>query len=134
VVLDDGRVLAESNAILWYFAEGTRFLPEDRAARAEALQWMFFEQYSHEPNIATVRFWMHIGRDKERLEQTAEKRKLGEAARAEAIKQALGKNGIDAAMVRTEGRGRPLARDRKPDDVAELINRRARIVVYGPSR
>ena len=56
--LDDGSFLAESDAILWYLAEGTRFLPDDRRLRAEVLQWMFFEQYSHEPNIATVRFWI----------------------------------------------------------------------------
>lgn len=57
----DGRRLAESNAILWYLAEGTRFLPEDRWARARVLQWMFFEQYSHEPYIAVVRFWYLAG-------------------------------------------------------------------------
>lgn len=80
VVLDDGRILAESNAILWYFAEGTRFLPEDRFARAQALQWLCFEQYSHEPNIATVRFWVHTGLDKERVAVTADKRAAGIAA------------------------------------------------------
>ena len=57
-MLDDGRPLAESNAILWYFAQGTRLLPEDRFDQAKVLQWMCFEQYSHEPNIAVVRFWM----------------------------------------------------------------------------
>jgi glutathione S-transferase len=56
VVLDDGRALAESGAILWYFGEGTRFVPEDRFQRAQVLQWMFFEQYDHEPAIAVVRF------------------------------------------------------------------------------
>jgi glutathione S-transferase len=58
--LEDGSFLAESNAILWYLAEATPFLPEEgeRRQRAEVLQWMFFEQYSHEPNIATVRFWL----------------------------------------------------------------------------
>ncbi len=56
--LPDGTVLAESNAILFYLAEGTRYLPFDRVGRAQALQWMFFEQYSHEPNIATVRYWI----------------------------------------------------------------------------
>ena len=56
--LDDGTYLAESDAILWYLAEGTRFLPDDRRLRAEVLQWMFFEQYTHEPNIATVRYWI----------------------------------------------------------------------------
>jgi glutathione S-transferase len=56
LVLDDGRPLAESGAILWYFGEGTRFVPEDRYDRAKVLQWMFFEQYTHEPAIAVVRF------------------------------------------------------------------------------
>lgn len=53
--LDDGRLLAESNAILLYLAEGTRFLPADRFERALAYQWLFFEQYSHEPYIAVRR-------------------------------------------------------------------------------
>jgi glutathione S-transferase len=60
VVLEDGRPLAESNAILWYFAEGTEYLPEDGYERARLLQWMFFEQYKHEPGIAVVRFWDSI--------------------------------------------------------------------------
>lgn len=59
LVLDDGRPLAESDAILVYFAEGTEYLPEGRYERAQVLQWMFFEQYSHEPNIAVLRFWAH---------------------------------------------------------------------------
>lgn len=50
--LEDGRLLAESNAILLYLAEGTRLLPTDRYRRALAYQWLFFEQYSHEPYIA----------------------------------------------------------------------------------
>jgi glutathione S-transferase len=60
LVLDDDRVLAESNAILWYFGEGTPYVPEDGFQRAQVLQWMFFEQYSHEPNIAVARFWIHV--------------------------------------------------------------------------
>ena len=56
LVLDDGRPLAESNAILWYFADGTDFLSDDPYERARTLQWMFFEQYSHEPAIAVARF------------------------------------------------------------------------------
>jgi glutathione S-transferase len=60
----DGRTLAESNAILFHLAEGTPLLPEDRFARAKALQWMFFEQYSHEPYVAVVRFW-HFSRQVE---------------------------------------------------------------------
>lgn len=54
--LDDGTCLAESNAILWYLADGTPFLPADAVARAQVLQWMFFEQYSHEPYVATPRY------------------------------------------------------------------------------
>ena len=58
-VLDDnGFILAESNAILAYLAKGTKFLPEDRQKFALVFQWMFFEQYSHEPFIATSRFWI----------------------------------------------------------------------------
>jgi glutathione S-transferase len=59
LVLDDGRPLAESNAILWYFGDGTRFAPEDAYERAQVLQWMFFEQYDHEPAIAVARFWLY---------------------------------------------------------------------------
>jgi glutathione S-transferase len=60
VVLEDGRPLGESNAILWYFADGTDYLPDDRYERARVLQWMFFEQYKHEPAIAVLRFWVSI--------------------------------------------------------------------------
>jgi len=56
VELDDGRVLVESNAILCWLGEGTKFLPSDPWAKAQALSWMFFEQYSHEPYIAVARF------------------------------------------------------------------------------
>jgi glutathione S-transferase len=58
--LPDGQFLAESNAILCYLADGTPLMPTDRLARARALQWMFFEQYSHEPYIAVARFWKHF--------------------------------------------------------------------------
>ena len=58
--LDDGTFLFESGAILWYLAEGTRFAPASRLERAQTLQWMFFEQYSHEPYIAVARFWKHF--------------------------------------------------------------------------
>jgi glutathione S-transferase len=56
LVLDDGRALAESGAILWYFGEGTPFVPADRFLRAQVLQWLFFEQYDHEPAVAVARF------------------------------------------------------------------------------
>ncbi len=51
------RFLPESNAACWYLAESSKLVPEDRFERAQMLRWMFFEQYSHEPNIATLRFW-----------------------------------------------------------------------------
>jgi glutathione S-transferase len=78
--LDDGTHLAESNAILCYLADGTTLLPADRLERARALQWMFFEQYSHEPNIATVRFWLHTGLTDEQRAVLPSKRTLGNAA------------------------------------------------------
>ena len=59
MVLDDGRSLGESNAILWYFGDGTPYVPTGRYERAQVLQWQFFEQYDHEPNIAVARFWLH---------------------------------------------------------------------------
>jgi glutathione S-transferase len=61
--LADGSHLFESNAILYYFAEGTKYWPRDKREQARALQWMFFEQYSHEPYIAVVRHWVaHLGK------------------------------------------------------------------------
>ena len=57
---EEGTLLPESNAILFFLAEGTPFLPDDRLERARTLQWMFFEQYSHEPNIAVARAWLHV--------------------------------------------------------------------------
>ena len=59
--LDDGRHLAESNAILWYLADGTPYLSGDPYERAKTLQWMFFEQYDHEPNVAVVRHRTMLG-------------------------------------------------------------------------
>ncbi len=60
--LEDGRALAESNAILAYLGEGTRFLPDDRFVRAKVMQWLFFEQYYVEPVIGSLRFWTLTGR------------------------------------------------------------------------
>jgi glutathione S-transferase len=61
LVLDDGRALGESGAILWYFGDGTQYVPNDPFERAKVLQWMFFEQYSHEPYVAVARFWLTKG-------------------------------------------------------------------------
>jgi glutathione S-transferase len=61
VVLDDGRMLSESGAILFYFAQGSRFWPRDDWDQAQVMRWMFFEQYSHEPYIAVNRHWkLHL--------------------------------------------------------------------------
>ena len=79
--LPDGTFLAESNAILFYLADGTPLLPTDRLQRAQALQWMFFEQYSHEPNIATSRYWLHhVELTPERRAALVEKKRAGDAA------------------------------------------------------
>lgn len=76
-----GRHLAESNAMLCYLAEGTPLLPDDRYARAKVLEWLFFEQYSHEPYIATVRFWVKfLGKAEEWKEKIAAAMEKGEAA------------------------------------------------------
>ncbi|MFL5950467.1 MAG: glutathione S-transferase family protein [Gaiellaceae bacterium] len=81
LVLDDGRPLGESGAILWYFGEGTRFVPDDSYARAQVLQWMFFEQYQLEPTIAVVRFWVaYSGRPEEFEPQRPATVKRGERA------------------------------------------------------
>jgi glutathione S-transferase len=75
--LPDGTCLAESNAIQWYLAEGTPLLPEDPVERARVLQWMFFEQYSHEPYIAVLRFWLHQGLESEKAREIEARRPRG---------------------------------------------------------
>jgi glutathione S-transferase len=81
LVLDDGRPLAESGAILWYFGEGTPFVPGDRYERAQVLQWMFFEQYDHEPSIAVVRFWLaYSGRPEAFADRLEERTAAGHGA------------------------------------------------------
>jgi glutathione S-transferase len=78
-----GQYLAESNAIIYYLADGTDFLPTDRWERAQVMQWLFFEQYSHEPNIATVRFWILHNNQSELAQKSeiiAQKQKLGYVA------------------------------------------------------
>ncbi len=74
LILDDGRPLAESNAILCYLARGTDMLPGAPYEQAQVLQWLFFEQYSHEPNIAVARFWTHAGVDVGAAEREAKLR------------------------------------------------------------
>lgn len=79
--LEDGRFLGESNAIVWYLAEGTPYLPDDRYERGQVLQWMFFEQYDHEPNVAVARFLLHYSGEQEKhAELIAQKQRLGHKA------------------------------------------------------
>ncbi len=81
VVFDDGRTLAQSNAIIRYLARGSRFIPEDDFAQARMDAWLFWEQYSHEPYIAVCRFQMvYLGRSRDQREP--ERVKRGEAALA----------------------------------------------------
>ena len=79
-----GRFLPESNAACWYLAQGSDLVPADRFAQADVLRWMFFEQYNHEPNVATLRFWLRfVGQDKLSETQKAQipaKRTAGDAA------------------------------------------------------
>jgi glutathione S-transferase len=83
LVLDDGRPVAESGAILWYLGEGTRFVPDDPYERAQVLQWMFFEQYDHEPAIAVARFWIaYSGRADEFADRLPERTAAGKRALA----------------------------------------------------
>jgi glutathione S-transferase len=76
--LESGEVLCESNAILFYLADGTPLMPEDKLDRARVLQWMFFEQYSHEPYIAVSRHVLqHLALSDERRALVESKREPG---------------------------------------------------------
>lgn len=78
---EDGRHLPESNAIVWYLAEGSPLIPADKFQRAQMLQWMFFEQYSHEPNIATSRYIVrYLGNPPEKAAALAARVEPGYAA------------------------------------------------------
>ena len=79
--IEPGKFLSESNAILFYLSEGTEFFPNDAWERAKVMQWLFFEQYSHEPYIATSRFWISIlGKGDEYRDAINQKREPGYAA------------------------------------------------------
>ena len=92
-VLDDnGFLLAESNAILAYLARGTKFLPGDRQDWARVFQWLFFEQYSHEPYIATSRFWLQHKPDSPERDSILRARREGGWAALRLMEDHLGKN------------------------------------------
>jgi glutathione S-transferase len=90
VVLDDGRPLAESNAILWYFGDGTQYVPDGAYERAQVLQWLFFEQYSHEPYIAVARFWLTYSGTPDRFADQLPARRQGGYAALDAMESHLG--------------------------------------------
>lgn len=69
LVISKNETLVESNAILFYISEGTHFLPSEKLNKSKVLQWLFFEQYKHEPNIATLRFWKKILKRNENQEE-----------------------------------------------------------------
>ncbi|MGB3262894.1 MAG: glutathione S-transferase family protein [Microcoleus sp.] len=76
-----GKFLFESNAIMFYLSEKTEFFPSDKFERAQVMQWLFFEQYSHEPYIATSRFWISVlGKAEEYKEALQQKQAPGYAA------------------------------------------------------
>ena len=79
--IDPDKFLAESNAILYYLSQDTEYFPQDKYVQAQIMQWLFFEQYSHEPNIATARYWISILKQPEKYEeQLKQKHKLGNVA------------------------------------------------------
>jgi glutathione S-transferase len=89
VVLDDGRTLAQSNAIILHLAEGSALIPQDAYDRARMLEWMFWEQYSHEPYVAVARFQVRYqGKPVEELEARLVERGAGALARLELALQA----------------------------------------------
>jgi glutathione S-transferase len=87
--LDDGRCLAESGAILCYLAAGTPYLPDDRFECAKVLQWLFYEQYCHEPYVAVVRFWVAYSGEPERYADQLEERRRGGYAALDAMEEHL---------------------------------------------
>ena len=92
LVFDGGRSLGESNAITFFFAEGTPYLPEDRFERAQVLQWQFFEQYSHEPFIAVARFWQTVLGEGERYATELVEKRAGGYAALDAMERHLAGN------------------------------------------
>ena len=81
LALEDGTCIAESDAVIWYLAEDTPFLPDGRLARAQVLQWMFFEQYSHEPYVATPRYILrHLPADHPRRAELPDRLARGRTA------------------------------------------------------
>ncbi|MGL5792797.1 MAG: glutathione S-transferase family protein [Waterburya sp.] len=95
------KFLAESNAILYYLSQGTDFFPSDSYTQAQVMQWLFFEQYSHEPFIATARYWISILKQAEQhQEQLQHKHRIGNAA-LKVMEQHLSQNDFFVASTYT---------------------------------
>lgn len=90
--LEDGRTLAESNAILLYLAEGTSYLPEDNYQRAKVMQWLFFEGESVQSTVATLRHWMLTGKDKSRSEELLDSKRSGAIKTLQILNSELAEN------------------------------------------
>jgi glutathione S-transferase len=97
--LTDGQYLCESNSILWYLAEGTSFFPNDKFNQAQVFQWMGFEQYSHEPFIATSRFWISILKQAEQFQHQIEEKKPGGYDALDVMERHLSENRFFVADV-----------------------------------
>ena len=108
LVLDDGRSLGESGAILWLFADGTPYLPTESFERAQVLQWMFFEQYSHEPNIAVRRFWIEFAAPPSQSEAAMEATLTGGYAALNAMERHLADHEFLVAESLHDRRHRPV--------------------------
>jgi glutathione S-transferase len=146
--LDDGRTIAESNAILCYLAEGKRFMPTDRFAHAKVMQWLFFEQYYVEPVIGSLRFWtltgrLEINKDLVPGKRDAAMRALGALQRALSTTLFLSGNDFTIADIANyayahlaDDCGFPLASfpaiARWADRVAGIIGPGYPVIAYGP--
>ncbi len=90
--LDDGTYLAESNAILWYLAQGSEYFPTDPIEQTRVLQWMFFEQNLHEPNIAVIRFWVTYAKTADQYPEPMKLRTAGGYSALKSMEKHLGSN------------------------------------------
>ena len=90
--LDDGTHLPESNAILFYLAQGSEYFPTDPLEQTRVLQWMFFEQNLHEPNIAVIRFWVKYAKTADRYPEPMKLRTAGGYAALKAMERHLESN------------------------------------------
>jgi glutathione S-transferase len=97
LVLEDGRAISESNAILWHLAKGTDYLPADTFEEVQVLQWLFFEQNLHEPNIAVARYWVSIVKQPDKYEHPLKLRRAGGEAALQAMERHLEDNDFFAA-------------------------------------